>query len=73
MFRKHPMSFCNEFPELHERGLSVKPQKNLNLVGANNHSALQQNTISNHSTIITIVGADLCVCPNMMLSMLPKM
>jgi len=29
MFRKNPMSFCNEFPELHERGLSVKPPKNL--------------------------------------------
>jgi hypothetical protein len=32
-------------------------------IGADNYSPLQQNKISNHFIIITILGADLCVNP----------
>jgi hypothetical protein len=32
-------------------------------VGANNYSTLQQNKISNHFIIITILGGDLCLNP----------
>jgi hypothetical protein len=54
------MSFCSEFRYEYERKFSVNPPKN---VGANIYSPLQENTIPNHFITITIVGADLCVCP----------
>jgi hypothetical protein len=37
------------------------------LVGAKNYSPLQQNTIFNHSIIITTVGKDLCLNPEIAL------